>query len=50
MGHGMLEALKTADWRQDFLHSFGNDTKIDLYVDKNESKYSIRKRLSNKNI
>jgi len=32
---------------QDFLHSFGNgDTKIDLYVDKNRSKYSINKRLS----
>jgi len=28
-----LEALKTADWRSR-IKSFGNDTKIDLYVDK----------------
>jgi len=50
----VLEALETADWRskigQDFFHSFGNDAKIDLYVDKMEVSIPLIKEYRNKDI
>jgi len=51
----VLEALKTADWRskigdKKFLLSFGNDTKIGLYVDKMEVSIPLIKDYRNKNI